>query len=319
MHIFFNCVYARAAWFANPWYIRTDLLCQNLDSLVTTILNLANSNHPNATLSNIFTFLWCLWKFRNDKVFQRKDASPIQVFHAAQAIINSLSLEQNINMQETATSETGKDCKHKEDKYVQGNTVNLTEISTSTKIFTDAAWNKQEQSSVNGTGKTGIGISIEGQERRTKWQIKISATAMQAQSAIHAEALAIKLAAIIINMTGIHEAAILTDNLTLAKAAAAREPTKQPGHWMIRGILADFCALTSSSHVQVFHVRRNQNSVAHDAAKLAYSQEFNPNQHCVTTCTIAEHQRWHHSLKQVIQDVSQKGYAINHVSCCYNE
>lgn len=56
MHIFFNCVYARAAWFANHWYIRTDLLCQNSHSLVTIILNLANSNHPYATWSNIFHF-----------------------------------------------------------------------------------------------------------------------------------------------------------------------------------------------------------------------------------------------------------------------
>lgn len=80
-------------------------------------------------------------------------------------------------MQERGTSETGKDHKHNVGKYVQGNTVDMTEILASTKIFTDAAWNKQEQSSVNGTGKAGIGIIIQGQEGQTKWQIKISATA----------------------------------------------------------------------------------------------------------------------------------------------
>ena len=76
MHILFTCPFARAAWFAKPWYIRSDLLIQNSDSLASIIMSFASSDHPYATLSNIFTFMWCLWKARNDKLFQRKDVSP---------------------------------------------------------------------------------------------------------------------------------------------------------------------------------------------------------------------------------------------------
>lgn len=60
LHILFNCTFARAAWFARPWFIRTDQLLENSNSISIILLNLVNSNHPHATLSNIFTFMWCL-------------------------------------------------------------------------------------------------------------------------------------------------------------------------------------------------------------------------------------------------------------------
>ena len=40
-----------------------------------------------------------------------------------------------------------------------------------------------------------------------------------------------------------------TDNLSLAKAAAARSPRTDPGHWEARGLLAEFCAATNASSV----------------------------------------------------------------------
>ncbi|XP_044365064.1 uncharacterized protein [Triticum aestivum] len=68
-HIFFTCPYARAAWFAKPWYIRMDNFISNSTSIITIILNLLSSDHPHASLTNIFTFMWCLWKVRNEKLF----------------------------------------------------------------------------------------------------------------------------------------------------------------------------------------------------------------------------------------------------------
>lgn len=61
-HIFFTYPYARAAWFAKPWYIRMDNFISNSTSIITIILNLLSSGHPHASLNNIFTFMWCLWK-----------------------------------------------------------------------------------------------------------------------------------------------------------------------------------------------------------------------------------------------------------------
>jgi hypothetical protein len=43
-------------------------------------------------LQNIFTFLWCLWKSRNDCLFNKKDGIPRQINHAAQAIIEAQAL-----------------------------------------------------------------------------------------------------------------------------------------------------------------------------------------------------------------------------------
>jgi hypothetical protein len=45
------------------------MIIQNCDSLLQIILNLLNHNHPHATLNNIFTFMWCIWKSRNEQFF----------------------------------------------------------------------------------------------------------------------------------------------------------------------------------------------------------------------------------------------------------
>jgi hypothetical protein len=58
-------------------------------------------------------------------------------------------------------------------------------------------------------------------------KITISVTVAHTQSAIQAEAQAINLAEVRINRLNIQQAAILTDNLTLAKAAEARSPNSR--------------------------------------------------------------------------------------------
>lgn len=208
---------------------------------MNTIWALVKSDHPHATLSNIFTFMWCLWKSRNDKLFQRKDTSPLQVFSAAQAIKKSLSLEMQAKEQGKSGFEISDQCKQDKGEIIQGTTVDRAKLSTPIKIFVDAAWKEQEQSTSTGTRKAGIGIFMQTQEEERKTQIRIYALYLEAQSTLHAEALAIKLASIILSRLKIQEAAILTDNLTLAKAAAARAPATQPGHWLIRGVLAECC------------------------------------------------------------------------------
>lgn len=117
---------------------------------------------------------------------------------------------------------------------------------------------------------------------------KISAVAEQAASTLQEEAQGIKLATVILNTTIIsnklelQEAAILTDNLMLAKAASARRPS-QPGHWNIRSLLAEFCEATTPKQFQVFLVPRTQNIVAHNSAKLAVSQGIVANSTCSFT------------------------------------
>ena len=63
-------------------------------SIPATINAIISSGHPMATLSNIYTFLWCLWKARNDSVFARKIHQQQQIFAAAKAIIRGAQLEE---------------------------------------------------------------------------------------------------------------------------------------------------------------------------------------------------------------------------------
>lgn len=60
----------------------------------------------------------------------------------------------------------------------------------------------------------------------TKMELHISAQCHNISSPIQAEAQALKLAAMLAKQMHLQGATFLTDNLTLAKAAAARHPMK---------------------------------------------------------------------------------------------
>lgn len=190
-HILFLCPFAKAAWFVHPWYIRIEDLLRDSNSITSMILGILNSNHPHATLSNVFTFMWCMWKSRNDKLFQRKENSPLQFFYAAQAIANCISQEVGVHEQS-----------HKEEEnqelqiantYAQGTTVDLLKLTTTNRIFTDAAWKNQVQYASN--TRTGLGVYMHINQGRRRMKVQIYATGNQAESAIQAEAQALVLAA----------------------------------------------------------------------------------------------------------------------------
>lgn len=92
IHLFFTCNFARAAWFSAPWFIRSNYLTVNCDSLSQIIVNLLNMNHPHASLANILTFMWCLWKSRNDHLFGRKEGAPHKIQFMAHEIEQNLEL-----------------------------------------------------------------------------------------------------------------------------------------------------------------------------------------------------------------------------------
>ena len=89
IHLFFTCPFVKASWFINPWFIHIDNIVQNCNSLPQIILSLLNMNHPHASLSNIFTFMWCTWKSRNDMLFNRAKGKPYQINIHAQAMSNN--------------------------------------------------------------------------------------------------------------------------------------------------------------------------------------------------------------------------------------
>lgn len=110
----------------------------------------------------------------------------------------------------------------------------------------------------------------------------------------------------------LQEAAILTDNLSLAKAAAARSPMQEPGHWGIRGLLADFCAIINPYSAQVIHINRDHNAEAHRLAQLALKQDslITPR----LNCSNPDHYD-RQSFTQVITHVHLQGIVVTDVQC----
>jgi hypothetical protein len=91
-HLLFLCAFARAAWYLHPWNLRIDQIVSPDDSISQILTRLISMNHPYGSLENILTFMWCLWKSRNDCLFNKKDNTPLQVHHMTNAIKQNLKL-----------------------------------------------------------------------------------------------------------------------------------------------------------------------------------------------------------------------------------
>jgi hypothetical protein len=146
IHLFFLCPYARAAWFANPRYIKIDQMLQLNSSISQIILDLLHMHRPYGSIQNIITFLWCIWKARNDSLFNRKEMQPTQVIHMANAINQNLEMV-NVVHDSLDKSFTTTDNKHKEhgdiqglEGIAQGQTLKSDLIVIGNKIFTYADW-----------------------------------------------------------------------------------------------------------------------------------------------------------------------------------
>jgi hypothetical protein len=86
-YLFFLRPFAKAAWFRPPWYLRSETFVHNANSFASVLLSLLSSGHPEANLESIATFLWCLWKSRNDHLFGRKKSAPEQIAIHANSLI----------------------------------------------------------------------------------------------------------------------------------------------------------------------------------------------------------------------------------------
>jgi hypothetical protein len=116
-----------------------DLITENSPNFHTTILQLLAPNHPQISIHKIFTFLWCLWKMRNEKLFNNIEGSPHQVIIRTNALLDSMQLHKP-HVLPTKTLATPREL-----------------LYNGPKMFVDAAWKEQ----VNGQPtKAGAGIYI---------------------------------------------------------------------------------------------------------------------------------------------------------------
>ena len=102
---------------------------------------LLTMTHPHATVENIFTFLWCLWKARNDALFCKKYSFPHQIQYASLGISSSqilqdLAMEGQQNSKPTSHGQL-------ENQILQGSTIRSDLLIAGTKVYSDASWQKK--------------------------------------------------------------------------------------------------------------------------------------------------------------------------------
>jgi hypothetical protein len=281
MHLFFLCPFAKAAWYSHPWYIKTEFLAQHHYSIPQMIQALLTSHHPQISISSLYTFLWCIWKARNDARFCRILSTPSQVHAAAMAIMQGSNMESKVSSQigDTARSSNSRVLQHASMQGQQrqghadqqiapslGRTINNISTISCPIIFSDAAWSPHPDGSPVAAG---LGIYIKLGGDRSCSELSISAISPPTTSAIQAEAFSLMLASRIAETLHIQQATFLTDCATLATAASSQNMLRVPGHWSIRPQLAQIASSTAFDSSMIYHINRGYNFRAHHQAKLA--------------------------------------------------
>jgi hypothetical protein len=231
-HLFFTCNFARDAWFGHPWYIKTDALILNTNSLSDLFLKLLNMNHPNATLANVLTFMWCLWKSRNDNLFNKKKGHPTQIHQMANAIKHNLEMVDVLQaktekkpVQEEEPSiqgQTGGQLHAQHQIPPQGHTLKSDLLISGSKFFSDADWKMKKAPGMTSVTTTGIGVYGQIQDKTFAATVMIQASIPTTSSVLQAEANALLFAARIASIFNLQQQAFLTDNKVLAAAASSK-------------------------------------------------------------------------------------------------
>jgi ribonuclease HI len=309
IHLFFTCHFAKAAWFISPWFIRSDQVIQNNSSLTHIIMNLLNINHPYASLQNIFTFMWCLWKSRNDCLFGRKKGEPYQINLNAQAILNNLELvvasDPLLQVQPKSQIPTGISA-----IPVQGVTLQSDLVIAGAKVYSDASWKCKKIP--GGVGATGIGVFLQYMENSQNFNVMVQASTPQATSVLQAEADAMLLATKLAELLNINSPTLLTDNQILAKAMASRKLDNPQLHWNVRETFAEILNSMLKTNSQVFHIKRDLNGVAHNCAHQVLRQSLDEP---IFRCVCSAHSSPSYHAISILQNVSWQDYVIQAVLC----
>ncbi|KAJ1277169.1 hypothetical protein BS78_05G274300 [Paspalum vaginatum] len=197
LHLFFTCPFARVVWFTCNYPMRTDTLPHEEDGLQQTLTALLPPNSNQDLLMNIITTLWYIWRARNDRRFNNRNWTVMQVHYHTRA---DLQVAQVINdEQKLPSSSTG----HSSTQVQQ------------VKCFIDASIPSEQQ--VTGAQPAGIGIHIKTTQLASTSNIMISAQVQDGVDPLTAETLAMKLAIKIIHSLGQNDCFYYTDSQILKK------------------------------------------------------------------------------------------------------
>jgi hypothetical protein len=99
--------------------------------------------------------MWCIWKARNDLLFNKKDCLPTHIKYKAQAINQNLEKMEIVQVQVNGTQEINKtsrtqDAEEELAGIKQGDTINNDMAIQTNKIYTNAAWKPKKVSRFQG-------------------------------------------------------------------------------------------------------------------------------------------------------------------------
>jgi hypothetical protein len=141
----------------------------------------------------------------------------------------------------------------------------------------------------------------------------ISASSAPVTLVLQAEASALLLAIRIAELLQIHEPHMLTDNSTLATAAAAGDIMESPGHWEIRPLLASITSSGVFNVQKIFHINRGLNFKAHHQAKLARRLQDRP---CSVKCLTVSQDSGQCPMSLAFSADVIGSFYISFVKCC---
>jgi hypothetical protein len=261
MHMMFLCPFSKAAWYCYPWFIKIEFLAQHHHTVPDMIQTLLTSQHPQINSTTLYTFMWCLWKARNDTLFGRKVCRPSQVFAAANAIIKGTALENS-----EPARQQGKVHEQEQMQALQTPQSWDANIFAGNAIFCDVAWKK---SAGNERNQAGLGIIITMRDNQHLKQLHVSALSPPASTPLQAETYGLLLATRIADILQIQEPHFYSDSLVLTLAAKSQTVFDAPGHWENRPLLAAIKASPSFHCNRITHINRSNNVKADHQARLA--------------------------------------------------
>jgi hypothetical protein len=325
LHLFFTCGFSKAAWFSDPWFIRTEVLISNADTRTEILKKIINLNHPHANLNNVLTFMWCIWKARNDSRFNGKECHPKQIQHMANAI--NQNLEKVNILQDQANRFTKNNICHEnqhtaghQDDLTQGEMIKSDLLIHSNKIYTDVAWKTstdvawktRKAPGLHGRITLGIGVFCHLQHDSGESKVIIQASMPKALSPLVAEADALIFAAQLAQQMNIPSVTFLIDNLTLARAVASVKISDATVPWELRQQIAHYKKVSRDLEANIYHIKRDINGIAHDCSQQALRQNQSMP---ISSCTSSAHYQNNCPLVLALQNIHMQGIGIHAVHC----
>jgi hypothetical protein len=155
IHLFFECKFAQAVWFASSLGLRVEGLHYREDAQIHDILHyIITSYKEKDAIQTVFSILWSIWKARNNLLFNKKRCTPLQVLFQAKA----LQTEKEVALMGKTLKSQNEDGRKTEPNKADDDWHTALKGS---KIYVDAAWKGEElPSNDKNHQKEKIGIGI---------------------------------------------------------------------------------------------------------------------------------------------------------------